>query len=120
MDGEKHSRVYWWLVAGWIFVLIAGCGILLHELLQEWYVITEFDCGHGRRIVIYAKTFCDQANIPTYEVWKGGSLVSPKFVTASGFNCASPMTAKDFDMVACEDGNLVAVRDTAATIRGQS
>jgi len=90
-------------------VLIPSCVCCLGMLLAGDYVLAEFDCGHGRSILLYADNFCDQADIPLYEVRQGSRVVAPKFCTTAIFDCGHILTAKDFKLVTREGGNLAAV-----------
>ena len=93
--------------------LMFGAALGIKALLADEYILAEFDCGRGRFITIYADTFCDQAEIPAYEVSDSGTIIVPKHVTHLYYTCARVLTAKDLRLIKREDGNLVAIVEVA-------
>lgn len=95
-----------------LLVIVAVAGAIawaVRELSQEQYVVVSYDCGNSRRITIYAETFCDQRDIPVYEVRLGRRVVMPMQSTGLHFSCGSPISAGDLQLLTYEDGYLVAV-----------
>jgi hypothetical protein len=100
------KRMFAFVAIACVFVSVPTCH---YRAIEGDYLLADFDCGNNRSIRIYAESFCDQADIPTYEVRQGEEILSQKYSANLSFDCGHSITAKDLALIMCEDGRLAVI-----------